>query len=220
MYYGPPRMAPDQIFVDPGWSGAVLGVFFLLPTVEICRRLLLLPAALRIAPAQSRNNYGWGRRHHKITTVLLRIVMDRHGSTTNRPGPYPQHYGCATNHPRTVPAALCTAPLALRTVSVICEPSQITTDCPGQCRCRYGWCRYCCGFVLDDAGTVPNRPEPTTDCPGSWPRPGSSWTIPDFLNSLKFQKRPPGLSRTVQDLPGPPRTTQNHHGSATDTWRI
>ncbi len=63
---------------------------------------------------------------------------------------------------------------------------------PVSLRCRHGRCRH--------------RPEPTTDRPGSWPRPGSSRTVSDFLNSLKFQKRPPGLSRTVQDLPGPPRT--------------
>ena len=58
MYYGLPgwpQTAPDQIFVNPGWSGTVLGVFFA-PTVKICRRLLLLPAVLRIAPAPSRNN--------------------------------------------------------------------------------------------------------------------------------------------------------------------
>ncbi len=127
---GWPRTTPDQIFVNPGWSGAVLGVFELRQS-KICRQLLLLPAALRIAPAPSRNNYGWGRRHHEITMVLLRIVTDRHGSTTDRPGPFPQRYGRATDHPRTVPAALCTTPVALRTVSVICEPSRITTDCPG-----------------------------------------------------------------------------------------
>ncbi len=121
---GPPRIKSLSIRGGPGPSW-VFFFFFFAPTVEICRRLLLLPAALRIAPAPSRNNYGWGRWHHEITTVLLRIVMDRHGSTTD--------------HPRTVPAALCTTPSR-----------------GYKCRCRYGWCRYRCGVITDDASTVLN----------------------------------------------------------------
>ncbi len=66
---------------------------------------------------------------------------------------------------------------------------------PVSLRCHHGRCRH--------------RPEPTTDRPGSWLRPGLSRTVPDFLNSLKFQKRPPGLSWTFQDHPGP---FQDHPG--------
>ncbi len=49
---------------------------------------------------------------------------------------------------------------------------------PVSLRRRHGRCRH--------------RPEPTTDCPGSWPRPGSSRTVPEFLNSLKFQQEAHG----------------------------
>ena len=83
---------------------------------------------------------------------------------------------------------------------------------PVSLRCRHGRCRH--------------HPEPTTDHPGSWPLPGSSWTVPDHPGFFKQFKISKTTSRTFPDrpcrtlIPGPSRTTQNHHGNATDAWRI
>ncbi len=106
MYYGPPWMAPDRHGSSLCRSGVVRGrpgCFFLLQQSKFVDD-----------SSSSRQRY---ELLHEITMVLLWIVTDHHGSTMD--------------HPRTVPAVLCTTPVALRTVSVICEPSQITTDCPG-----------------------------------------------------------------------------------------
>ncbi len=133
--------------------------------------------------------------------IATDIVKDRHGSTTDRPGSAMYHPGRVTDRVRDLWALPDNhglsriMPLPLRMM-------------PASLRCRHGRCRH--------------RPEPTTDRPGSWPRPGSSRTVPDrpgFFKQFKISKT---TSRTVTDLPGPPRTTRNHHGSAsaTDAWQI
>ncbi len=142
--------------------------------------------------APPRNNYG----------IATDIVTDGHGSTTYRPGSVMYHPGRVTDRVRDLRAnpdnhglsRIMPLPLRMMLVSL---------------RCRHGRCQH--------------RPEPTTDRPGFWPRPGLSWTIldrPGFFKQFKISKT---TSRTFQDFSGPPRTfpgppwtTQNHHGSATD----
>ncbi len=185
MYYGPPRMAPDRPRSNLCWSGVVRGcpgVFFFLRQPKFVDD-----------SSSSRQRYELLRHHHgiitdgagattKTTTVLLLIVTDCHGSTTDRPGSAIYHPGRVTDRVRDLWALpdnhglsrIMPLPLRMMPVSL---------------RCHHGRCRH--------------RPKPTMARPGSWPRPGSSRTVPDFLNSLKFQKRPPEPSRTFQDHPGP-----------------
>ncbi len=50
------------------------------------------------------------------------------------------------------------------------------------------------------------------DRPGSWPHPGSSRTVLDFLNSLNFKNDLP-------DFPGPSRTFQDHPEPSRQRYR-
>ncbi len=118
--------------------------------------------------------------------IATDIVTDRHRSTTDHPG-------SAMYLPGRVTDRVCDLwalpdnhglsrimPLLLRMM-------------PVSLRCHHGRCQH--------------RPEPTTDRPGSWPRPGSSWTIPDrpgFFKQFKISKT---TSQTLPDHPGPSRTT-------------
>ncbi len=135
-----------------------------------------------MGPAPPRNNYS-------IATDSNAPPRIHYGTPPDRPGSAMYLPGRVTDRVRD----LWALPDNHRLSRIMPLPLRMM---PVSLRCRHGRCRH--------------GPEPTTDRPGSWHRPGSSRTVPDRPGFFKLFKISKTTSLSFPDRPGPSRTIPDH----------